>query len=103
MKRYDIEASCTVIPTNGEMVQSDDGDYVLYEAAVSEIASLRTQLTAAQEELAAAEQRGIVKGLEMAAEIADNEKYEYHSPSVEEDVCLDIYDAIRAKAEEVGR
>lgn len=37
MKRFDIEASCTVIPANGEMFERKDGDYVLYEDVQSQL------------------------------------------------------------------
>jgi len=30
LKRWDIEADCTVEPMNGSMYPQDDGDYVLY-------------------------------------------------------------------------
>lgn len=37
MKRYDIEADCTVVPMNGSMFPRHDGDYVTYDDAIEAI------------------------------------------------------------------
>lgn len=49
MKRYNLEADCTVEPMNGSMHPNDDGDWVSYDDATTEINRLKQELEEAKQ------------------------------------------------------